>query len=59
MVVEIVISIIYFIGFTGFIASNYLLNNNQTVAGIFSIIVSVIYLLIAIGSGYVYFRIFK
>ena len=59
IIIEIVISIVDFLGFNGFIKVSNLFNNNQAVAGIIALITSIVYLLVAVWSSYLYFRIFK
>ena len=56
---EIVISIVDFLGFNGFIRVADMFNNNNAIAGILGLVVSIGFLLVAVWSSYLYFRIFK
>jgi ABC-type arginine transport system permease subunit len=55
----IVISIVDFLGFNGFIRVSKEFANEDKAGGAFGIVISIIYLCLAIGSSYLYFRIFR
>ena len=59
IILEIVLSIVDFLGFNGFIRVADMFKNNNAVAGIFGLVISIVYVLMAFLSSYVYFRIFK
>ena len=59
IVIEIVISIIDFLGFNGFIRVVNMFNAGNAAAGIFGLVVSILWILIAVWSGFLYFRICK
>lgn len=59
IIIMIVISIVDFLGFNGFIRVSYMFKNGNPAAGVFGLVVSIIYLILAVFSGYLYFRIFK
>lgn len=59
VIIMIVISIVSFLGFNGFIAVSYNFSVGNTAAAALGLIVSIIYLVLALWSSYLYFRIFK
>ena len=59
IVIEIVISIIDFLGFNGFIRVANMFKIGAAAAGIFGLVVSILWLLIAAWSAFLYFRICK
>lgn len=59
VIIEVVIAIVDFLGFNGFILVSKLFKEGRGGVGAFSLIISMLWLAIAIWSGYIYFRIFK
>lgn len=57
IIIEIVISIVDFLGFNGFIRVSRMFNDGTPLPAIFGLVVSIVFLLMAAASGYVYFRI--
>lgn len=57
--VEITVSIVDFLGFNGFIRVAQLFNQGNGAAGAIALVVSILFLAIAVLSGYVFFRICK
>jgi hypothetical protein len=59
VIIMIVISIVDFLGFNGFIRVSQMFKANNPLPAVFGLIVSIIYLVLAIFSGFLYFKIFK
>lgn len=59
IIILIIISIVEFLGFNGFMRVSREFKEGHPAAGVFGLIVSVLYLVLALWSGYLYFRIFK
>lgn len=57
IILEIVISIVDFLGFNGFIRVADKFQHNDAIAGIFGLVVSIVYLLVAALSSYVYVKV--
>lgn len=55
----IVISIVDFLGFNGFIRVKNMFSDGNPAAGAFGLIISIIYLILVVWSAYLYYRIFR
>jgi len=57
IILEIVFSIVHFLGLNGFIRVHQLFEEGRSGAGMLALIVSLIFILIAVYSGFIYIRI--
>lgn len=59
IIVMIIASIVDFLGFNGFMRVSKYFNQNEPAPAVFGLVISILYLVLSLWSGYLYFRIFK
>lgn len=59
IVIMIVVSIVDFLGFNGFIRVSKMFAAGSAGTAIFGLIISILYLVLSLWSGYLYYRIFR
>ena len=56
---EILVSIISIFGFNGFVRAHSLFSEGNNMTGVLSVIVALIFLLLGVFSGFIYFRVLR
>ena len=59
IIVMIIASIVDFLGFNGFMRVAKYFNANEPAPAVFGLVISILYLVLAIWSGFLYFKVFK
>ncbi len=59
IIIMIVASIVDFLGFNGFIMVSKNFKNNASAPAVIGLVVSILYLVLSIWSGYLYYKIFR